>query len=170
MTRPRRLLAVPFALAASLMLSASALAVPPEHHVTAIDETYQIPAEVCGFPIEGHVQVTFRDTVFVDEYGQPSRIVNVPVGFVETWTNLDSGASTYTRHTGASRITFYPEGTLVAVSGLSGHLKSPDGGFIQADIGHRVIWEPVDGPPELLSVAGQNEGGPFPGLCDILAG
>jgi hypothetical protein len=140
-SRILRLVAVPAATLILLAGAGSALAATPEREVVIADWDYDIPADVCGFPLQEHVEGTIRITTFAGSDGHPERILVTHVGFRVTWSNPASGASV--THVGAAsnHTTNYEDGSAtVMITGLQGHFKSPDGGFIQSDIGRVVLF------------------------------
>jgi hypothetical protein len=170
MPQLRRLLALPIAAAATLVLAGSVLAVPPVRTVDQVDVTFMLPEPVCGFPLVQHVTGTFRRTEFLDRDGQPVRILESGSNFRITITNPANGVSITTVQAVVGHVTLNEDGSgTLALTGLQGHLKDPDGGFIREDIGRMVLYFPIEGPPTLVSEAGQFAGGPFPDLCDLLS-
>lgn len=168
----RHLIAVPLALAALLVTAGSTLAVPPERFVEAVDVTFPLGTELCGFPVSQHLEGTFRQTTFVDRNGEPVRILETSSRWRITLTNEENGASISTVGSASAHVTLHDDGSAtVAVTGLQGHLKSPDGGHVRADVGRLVLAIPADPsqPVELLQASGQFSGGPFPDACDLLS-
>ena len=165
-----RLVAVPIAAAAALVLAGSVLAVPPARTVVDVDVTFSLPDSACGFPLVQHVTGTFRRTEFLDRDGQPVRILESGSNFRITITNPANGVSITTVQAVVGHVTLNEDGSgTLALTGLQGHLKDADGGFIREDIGRMVLFLPVEGPPTLVSQAGQFAGGPFPDVCDLLS-
>jgi hypothetical protein len=166
----RRLVALPIAAAAALVLANSVLAVPPARTVDDVDVTFFLPDSACGFPLVQHVTGTFRRTEFLDGDAQPVRILESGSNFRITITNPANGVSITTVQAVVGHVTLNEDGSgTLALTGLQGHLKDPDGGFIREDIGRMVLFFPVEGPPTLVSQAGQFAGGPFPDVCDLLS-
>lgn len=166
----RRLVAVPLAAATTLILAGSVLAVPPVRTVEAVDVTFQLPESLCGFPMVQHVTGTFRRTEFLNAEGQPVRILESGSNFRITVTNPANGLQVTTVQAVVGHVTLNEDGSgTLALTGLQGHLKDPDGGFIREDIGRLVLFFPVDGPPTVLSEAGQHAGGPYPDVCALLS-
>lgn len=170
MSQLRRLVALPLAAATTLILAGSVLAAPPVRTVDQVDVTFPLPEFLCGFPLVQHVTGTFRQTVFFDADGQPVRILETSTNFRITITNPATGVSIISVQAVTGHVTLNEDGSeTLAITGLQGHLRDPDGGFIREDIGRLVIFFPVDGPTTVLSEAGQHAGGPFPDLCDLLS-
>ena len=170
MLQLHRLAALPIAAAATLVLAGSVLAVPPMRTVDQVDVTFMLPERLCGFPLVQYVTGTFHRTEFLDRDGQPVRILESGSKFRITITNPANGVSITTVQAVVGHVTLNEDGSgTLALTGLQGHLKDPDGGFIREDIGRMVLFFPVDGPPTLLSEAGQFAGGPFPDVCDLLS-
>ena len=170
MPQIRHLLALPIAAAAALVLAGSVLAVPPVRTVEDVDVMFSLPDGACGFPLVQHVTGTFRRTEFLDGDGRLVRILESGSNFRITITNPANGVSITTVQAVVGHVTLNEDGSgTLALTGLQGHLKNPDGGFIREDIGRMVLFFPVEGPPTLVSEAGQFAGGPFPDLCDLLS-
>lgn len=170
MSRNRSLVAAPLALAALLVFASSTLAAPPIRATEQVDVTFPVPAELCGFPLVQHIEGTVRQTIFVDRNGDPVRRLDSQAAVRITFSNPASGASLTTVSSASGHITLNPDGSeTVAITGLQGHAKSPDGGFVATDVGLLVIHFPVGAPPVILHQAGQFSGGPFPTVCDLLA-
>ena len=170
MSQLRRFLALPIAAAATLLVAGSVLAVTPARTVEDVDVTFELPEFLCGFPLVQHVSGTLRQSVFFDADGQPVRILETVSKLRITISNPATGVSISTLQALTVHVTLHEDGSeTVALTGLQGHLKDPDGGFIREDIGRVVIFVPVEGPEVLISEAGQFAGGPFPDLCDLLA-
>jgi hypothetical protein len=172
MRRYRRLLALPAAALATAALATSALAVPPERFIHEIYADDVIPSTECGFPIAVHAEGTVRETMFFNADGEWVRAMDSAIDFKESWTNMLTGASAWTVHTGAQHLTLNDDGSAqLVVTGVQGRVRSPGGGFV-ADIGRLVLYIPAAGPAEIVEFDGRSDGqgGPFPELCDALAG
>jgi hypothetical protein len=170
MSQLRRLSAIPVAATAILLLAGTVLAVPPMRTVEEVDVTFDVPEFLCGIPLVQHVSGTFRRTDFFDADGQPVRILETGANFRITVTNPANGLSVTTVQALTVHVTLHEDGSeTIALTGLQGHLKDPDGGFMREDIGRMVIFVPVGGPAMIISQAGQFAGGPWPDLCDLLA-
>lgn len=170
MPQLRRLVALPMAAAATLALAGSVLAVPPVRTVEAVDVTRNLPEFLCGFPLVQHITGTFRRTEFLDGDGQPVRILENSSNFRITVTNPATGISVTSNQAVVGHVTLNEDGSAtLALTGMQGHVKDPEGGFTREDIGRLVLFFRLDGPPMVLSEAGQHADGPFPDLCDLLA-
>lgn len=170
MSQLRRLVALPLAAATTLILAGSVLATPPVRIVEDVDITRSLPDFLCGFPLIRHITGTFRLTEFVDGEGQPLRRLENTSNFRITFTNPANGASTTTVQTAVGHVTLNEDGSeTLALTGLQGHFRDPDGGFIHTDIGRLIVFFPVEGPPTVLSEAGQFDGDPFPAVCSLLS-
>ena len=136
MSQLRRLVALPIAAAATLLLVGSVLAMPPARTVDQVDITFPLPEFLCGFPLVQHVSGTFRQTVFFDADGQPVRILDSASNHRITITNPATGVSMSGISAVTVHVTLHEDGSeTVALTGLLGHLKDPDGGFIREEIG-----------------------------------
>jgi hypothetical protein len=170
MFRNRSVIAATLALAALLAFATATLAAPPIRTTQHVDVTFPLPTELCGVPVDQHLQGTVRQTIFVDQNGEPVRILDSVASLTITLINPSNGASVTTVGSASGHVTLHSDGSAtLAITGLQGHLKSPDGGFVGTDVGRLVLHFPVEGAPEILQQAGQFAGGPFPTVCDLLA-
>jgi hypothetical protein len=168
-----RRLALLLGLAAAMVLALGRVAgaVPPEHSVEHVDETFTIEDE-CDFPVVVHVEGDVRHTVFFDQAGNVVRELEVFPRFRVTFTNPETGKSISTVSPSVVHVTINPDGSaVVAVTGLSGHLIVGGGPPLAADVGRIVFFfsGPEDEEPDIIFQAGQFNMGPFPQLCDVLA-
>lgn len=169
MSRLPRLLALPLATCSTLLLAGAVLAVPPTRSVDKVDVTFDVPEFLCGFPLVQQVSGTFRLTEFRDAEGQPVRILDTGANVRITITNPATTLSVTTVQASTVHVTLHDDGSqTIVLTGLQGHLKDPDGGFIREDVGRLVIFVPNGGPEMILSQTGQWAGGPWPDLCDLL--
>ena len=118
MRRYRRLLALPAAALATAALATSALAVPPERFIHEIYADDVIPSTECGFPIAVHAEGTVRETMFFNADGEWVRAMDSAIDFKESWTNMLTGASAWTVHTGAQHLTLNDDGVIGVLSAL----------------------------------------------------
>jgi len=170
MFRNRSLVAAPLALAALLTFATSTFAATPIRTTEHVNLIVPAPTEFCGFALVSHIEGTVRQTIFVDRNGDPERILETRASFRITLINPASGASLTSVSSASGHVTLNPDGSeTVAITGLQGHVKSPDGGFVAVDVGLLVVHFPIGAPPVILRQAGQFAGGPFPTVCDLLA-
>jgi hypothetical protein len=154
-----------------LVLGGVARAVPPEHSVEHVDETFTIEGE-CDFPVVVHVEGDVRHTVFFDQAGNEVRELTVFPNFRITFANPEAGKSISTVSPAVEHVTINPDGSaVVTVTGLQGHLVVGGGPPLAADVGRIVFFfsGPEDEEPDVLFQAGRFNLGPFPQLCDVLA-
>jgi hypothetical protein len=148
-----------------------ARAVPLEHSVEHVDETFTIDDE-CDFPVLVHVEGDVRVTVFFDQARNEIRELTVFPNFRITFTNPDTGKSISTVSPAAEHVTINPDGSaVVTITGLQGHLVVGGGPPLAADVGRIVLFfsGPEDEEPDIIFQAGNFNMGPFPQLCDVLA-
>jgi hypothetical protein len=154
-----------------LVLGGVARAVPPEHSVEHVDETFTIEG-ACSFTVLVHIEGDVRHTNFFDQAGNEVRELEVFPGFRVTFTNAETGKSISTVSPSVNHLTINPDGSAVmAITGLSGHLIVGGGPPLAADVGRIVFFfsGPEDEEPDILFQAGQFNMGPLPQLCDVLA-
>jgi hypothetical protein len=169
----RLLLLVGFVGVLAFALGAVARATPPEHSVEHVDDTFIIPAAPegpCAFEIEQHVVGDIRHTDFFDKQGNEIRALEVYPNFRVTFSA--NGKSITTVSPAAAHVTINPDGSsVVAITGLGGHLIVGGGPPQAADVGRLVFLfsSPDDEEPDIIFQAGKFNFGPFPQLCDILA-
>jgi hypothetical protein len=168
-----RKLALLLGLAAVMVLGPGgvARAVPPEHSVEHVDETFEITGE-CSFTVLGHLEGDVRHMVFFDQAGNVVRELEVFPGFRVTFTNAETGKSISTVSPSVNHATINPDGSaVVAITGLSGHLIVGGGPPLASDVGRIVFFfsGPEDEEPDIIFQAGHFNNGPFPQLCDVLA-
>ena len=156
-------------------LGSAARAIPPEHFpVVHVDEADTIPAAPqgpCAFPIEVRVVGDARHTHFFDKQGNVIRELTVFSRFRVTFSA--NGKSITTVSVASEHVKVNPDGSAtIALTGLQGHLIVRGGRPLAADVGRVVFFfsGPEDEEPDLVFQAGQFNDGPFPQLCDVLAG
>jgi hypothetical protein len=148
-----------------------AKAVPPEHSVEHVDETFAIEG-ACSFTVLFHFEGDVRHTVFFDQAGNEVRELEVFPGFQVTFTNAETGKSISTVSPSVNHARTNPDGSaVVAITGLSGHLIVGGGPPQASDVGRIVFFfsGPEDEEPDIIFQAGNFNMGPFSQLCDVLA-
>jgi hypothetical protein len=153
-----------------LVLGGVARAIPPEHSIEHVDETF--PIDACSFTVLFHIEGDVRHTVFFDQAGNVVGELEVFPGFQVTFTNAETGKSISTVSPSVSHATINPDGSaVVAITGLSGHLIVGGGPPQASDVGRIVFFfsGPEDQEPDIIFQAGNFNMGPFPQLCDVLA-
>jgi hypothetical protein len=153
----------------ALALGGVARAVPPEHSVEHVDETFAIE-DACSFTVLVHIEGDVRHMVFFDQAGNEVRELQVFPGFRVTFTNAETGKSISTVSPSVNHATINPDGSAVmAITGLSGHLIVGGGPPQAVDVGRIVFFfsGPEDEEPDVIFQAGQFSFGQF--LCDVLA-
>jgi hypothetical protein len=156
-----------------LVLGGVARAVPPEHSVEHVDDTFTIE-DACSFTILVHIEGDVRHTNFFDQAGNEVRELEVFPNFRVTFTNAEIGKSISTVSPSVSpsvnHLTINPDGSAVmAITGLSGHLIVGGGPPQAVDVGRIVFFfsGPEDPEPDIIFQAGKFTFGQF--LCDVLA-
>jgi hypothetical protein len=166
-----RKLALLLGLAAVMVLALGtvARAVPPEHSVEHVDETFAIE-DACSFTIQIHIEGDVRHTNFFNQAGNEVRELEVFPGFRVTFTNAATGKSISTVSPSVNHLTINPDGSAVmAITGLSGHLIVGGGPPQAVDVG-RIVFSfsgPEDLEPDIIFQAGKFTFGQF--ICDVLA-
>ena len=158
----------------AVVLGSVARATPPQHFpVFHLDDTFTIPAAPegpCAFEIEGHVFGDVRTTVFFDRQGNEIRSLDVFPNFRVSFSA--NGKTITTVSPSVNHFTFNPDGsTVLAITGLQGHLIVGGGPPQASDVGRLVLFfsSPEDEEPDILFQAGKFNFGPFPQLCGLLA-
>lgn len=152
-----------------LVLGGVARAVPPEHSVEHVDETFR-DEDACSFTVLAHIEGDIRRTVFFDQAGNVVRELEVFPNFRVTFTNADTGKSISTVSPSVLHVTINPDGSaVVAVTGLSVHLIVGGGPPQAVDVGRIVFFfsGPEDQEPDIIFQAGQFTFEQF--VCDVLA-
>jgi len=152
-----------------LVLGGVAKAVPPEHSVEHVDETFPLEG-ACSFTVLLHIEGDIRHMVFFDQAGNVVRELQVFPGFRVTFTNTETGKSISTVSPSVNHLTINPDGSAVmAITGLSGHLIVGGGPPQAVDVGRIVFFfsGPEDPEPDIIFQAGKFTFGQF--LCDVLA-
>ena len=75
-----------------LVLGGVAKAVPPEHSVEHVDETFPLEG-ACSFTVLLHIEGDIRHMVFFNQAGNVVRELQVFPGFRVTFTNPETGKS-----------------------------------------------------------------------------
>ena len=157
----------------TLVVAAGANATPPEHFPVEPAGDPVTIVGACAFPIVLEREGDVRPTLFFDRDGNASRGLTSYANSRVTFTNADTGKSVTTASSATEHVTFNPDGSFVVKStGLVGHVIVGGGPPLAVDVGRIVLLYdgPEDDEPELLDHAGQLSGGPFPALCEALAG
>lgn len=161
-----------FAGVLALAFAVVAKAVPPQHFpVQHVDESLIIDDE-CDFPVVLRVEGDLRQTLFFDQ-GSVTRVLTVYPNFRVTLTNLETGKSITSPSPAVEHLNINQDGSaLIAVTGLQGHLIVSGGPPQAADVGRLVLFVsgPEDEESEIVFQAGKFNFGPFPQICDVLAG
>jgi hypothetical protein len=102
-----------------LVLGGVARAVPPEHSVEHVDETFRDEG-ACSFTVLAHVEGDIRHTAFFDQAGNVVRELEVFPNFRVTFTNADTGKSISTVSPSVVHVTI-KRSSLVPVSLVVAH-------------------------------------------------
>ena len=155
-----------------LAFAVVAKAVPPQRFpVEHVDESLIID-DRCDFPVVLRVEGDLRQTLFFDQ-GNVTRVLTVYPNFRVTLTNLETGKSITSPAPAVEHLNINLDGSaLIAVTGLQGHLIVSGGPPQAADVGRLVLFVsgPEDEESEVVFQAGKFNFGPFPQICDVLAG
>ena len=138
------------AIVAMVALPVQAVAGKPTILVIPVNDTFfdEFLSDVCGFPIESHVEGTVR-IMYTEDPGGPAlyREIQVFPGWVKSWTNLDSGKSVSTRGPSVIHVTVNAdESTVIEITGLTIGFHEPGKGVTYKDAGHLTIF--FDGPED----------------------
>jgi hypothetical protein len=155
---------------ALVVLAPTATADQPVTTVTTVDHTFTLPAGpgACAFPISGHSQGSFRETVYSN-----GKDVTHAVDFHITYTNPLNGKTLTTVLAGPFIVEPNADGTVtVTINGNDGHLTAPGQGTIFADVGKLVyIADPsdVNTPLSIVKSTGRQDPNQFPATCEGLS-
>jgi hypothetical protein len=120
--------------------------------------------DLCAFPIEEHVQGSFKRAAYFDNNGNLIKVMFTPTGgpLTITWSANGITATTVAQ---ANIITFYADGTLTG-NGIQANFIIPGVGTVFQDVG-RFILDP-DG--NLIFKAGPSGEDAIDTLCQALSG
>jgi len=163
------------ALAAVGGLAGAAVATPGDdspHRVPVNNTPFDLPAQVCGFPI--HVGVVVDKEYFTHQVTLPdgTLIQQVNGRLVLSYTNTDTGKTIVENLSGPGTFTSYPDGSfLTDATGLNANYFGPIGqantgepGFVLSS-GHVVVhFSGVTGAADSFTLTGTQTNG-----CALLA-
>jgi hypothetical protein len=162
----RRLAPVLAVIAASLSITASAAAAPPEIFPVLVEEETFVDEGLCGFPVTVSFRFEERHIHFLDEEGNVVREFSA-IQFEATLTNEATGKTVIERE--AFRVAFDNATGEVTFTGLPIHYFVPASGLIVRDAGLVTFSEAgivvIHGPHPFLTDSEAS----IAALCGVLA-
>jgi len=119
--------------------------------------------DLCSFPIEEHVQGSFKRVAYFDNNGDLIMVKFTPTGgpVTITWTANGVTATTVAQ---ANSTTFYPNGPVLTGNGIQANFIVPGVGTVYQVVGRFIL----DSEDNLIFTAGPQ--GDVDTLCQALSG
>src|SRR5665647_762713 len=107
----RRVLLLLMTILIVLAVASAASANKPTRDIIPGQDDVVFPAELCGFPVRGHIEGGEIITTFTDKAGTAVKQIVVFPGNKGTLTNLDTGKSITIPLTGSASVRVQPDGS-----------------------------------------------------------